>query len=63
MWYNELTSKTGTLFSTAVEKWDVEFYVKVSDDAYVNLGKKAATLARHHLEPRMYIGKYGPVVS
>lgn len=63
--YHELTAKTRTFFSTAVAKWDAEFYVKVDDDVHVNLGKLAATLARHRSEPRVYIGcmKSGPVLS
>lgn len=36
--YHELSAKTKTFFSTAVAKWDAEFYVKVDDDVHVNLG-------------------------
>lgn len=63
--YHELTAKTKTFFSTAFAKWDAEFYVKVDDDVHVNLGMLAATLARHHSKPRVYIGcmKSGPVLS
>jgi hypothetical protein len=33
-----LSAKTKIFFSTAVAKWDAEFYVKVDDDVHVNLG-------------------------
>ncbi|KAK1308985.1 Beta-1,3-galactosyltransferase 7 [Acorus calamus] len=63
--YHELSAKTKTFFSTAVAKWDAEFYVKVDDDVHVNLGMLAATLSRHRSKPRIYIGcmKSGPVLS
>ncbi|OVA12785.1 Glycosyl transferase [Macleaya cordata] len=63
--YHELSAKTKIFFSTAVAKWDAEFYVKVDDDVHVNLGMLAATLARHRSKPRVYMGcmKSGPVLS
>lgn len=63
--YHELSAKTKTFFSTAVAKWDADFYVKVDDDVHVNLGMLGATLARHRSKPRIYIGcmKSGPVLS
>ncbi|KAF8405770.1 hypothetical protein HHK36_007848 [Tetracentron sinense] len=63
--YHELSAKTKMFFSTAVAKWDAEFFVKVDDDVHVNLGMLAATLARHRSKPRVYIGcmKSGPVLS
>ncbi|XAR62628.1 Galactosylxylosylprotein 3-beta-galactosyltransferase [Bertholletia excelsa] len=63
--YHELSAKTKTFFSTAVAKWDADFYVKVDDDVHVNLGMLASTLARHRSKPRVYIGcmKSGPVLS
>ncbi|KAB5568649.1 hypothetical protein DKX38_002442 [Salix brachista] len=63
--YHELSAKTKTFFSTAVAKWDAEFYVKVDDDVHVNLGMLASTLARHRSKPRVYIGcmKSGPVLA
>uniref|UniRef100_A0A1D1YT59 Hexosyltransferase n=1 Tax=Anthurium amnicola TaxID=1678845 RepID=A0A1D1YT59_9ARAE len=63
--YHELSAKTKIFFSTAVAQWDAEFFVKVDDDVHVNLGMLAATLARHRLKPRTYIGcmKSGPVLS
>ncbi|CAI9758358.1 unnamed protein product [Fraxinus pennsylvanica] len=62
--YHELSAKTKAFFSTAVEKWDAEYYIKVDDDVHVNLGTLAATLARHRSKPRIYIGcmKSGPVL-
>ncbi|KAK6128403.1 hypothetical protein DH2020_037879 [Rehmannia glutinosa] len=62
--YHELSAKTKSFFSTAVGKWDAEFYVKVDDDVHVNLGTLAATLVRHRSKPRVYIGcmKSGPVL-
>ncbi|XVF39432.1 hypothetical protein PTKIN_Ptkin01aG0034100 [Pterospermum kingtungense] len=63
--YHELSAKTKIFFSTAVAKWDAEFYVKVDDDVHVNLGTLATTLAHHRSKPRVYIGcmKSGPVLS
>ncbi|KAK9292202.1 hypothetical protein L1049_020164 [Liquidambar formosana] len=63
--YHELSAKTKIFFSTAVAKWDAEFYIKVDDDVHVNLGTLAATLARHRSKPRVYVGcmKSGPVLS
>ncbi|GFP90615.1 beta-1 3-galactosyltransferase 7 [Phtheirospermum japonicum] len=54
--YHELSAKTKSFFSIAVERWDADFYVKVDDDVHVNLGTLAATLARHRSKPRVYIG-------
>ncbi|KAH9690943.1 hexosyltransferase [Citrus sinensis] len=63
--YHELSAKTKIFFSTAVAKWDADFYVKVDDDVHVNLGMLATTLSRHRSKPRVYIGcmKSGPVLS
>ncbi|CAL5327763.1 unnamed protein product [Camellia sinensis] len=33
--YHELSAKTKIFFSTAVAKWDADFYVKVDDDVHV----------------------------
>ncbi|CAN4076528.1 unnamed protein product [Withania somnifera] len=64
--YHELSAKTKAFFSAAVAKWNAEFYAKIDDDddVHVNLGTLAATLARHRLKPRVYIGcmKSGPVL-
>ncbi|XP_042480726.1 beta-1,6-galactosyltransferase GALT31A isoform X2 [Macadamia integrifolia] len=63
--YHELSSKTQIYFSTAVAKWDADFYIKVDDDVHVNPGMIASTLAHHRSKPRVYIGcmKSGPVLS
>ncbi|NP_001141890.1 Beta-1,3-galactosyltransferase 7 [Zea mays] len=63
--YHKLSAKTKTFFSTAVALWDADFYVKVDDDVHLNLGMLVATLGRHKLKPRVYIGcmKSGPVLS
>nr|ADE75915.1 unknown [Picea sitchensis] len=63
--YHELSAKTKTYFSTAVAKWDADFYVKVDDDVHVNLGMLATTLSRYRSKPRIYIGcmKSGPVLA
>lgn len=34
----ELPKKMKSFFVHAVEKWDAEFYTKVNDDVYVNIG-------------------------
>lgn len=36
--YHELSSKTKIYFSTAVAKWDADFFIKVDDDVHINLG-------------------------
>ncbi|KXG35748.1 beta-1,3-galactosyltransferase 7 [Sorghum bicolor] len=63
--YHKLSAKTKIFFSTAVALWDADFYVKVDDDVHLNLGMLIATLGRHKLKPRVYIGcmKSGPVLS
>ncbi|KAL9252881.1 Beta-1,6-galactosyltransferase GALT31A-like protein [Drosera capensis] len=63
--YHELSSKTQIYFSTAVAKWDADFYIKVDDDVHINLGMVGSTLARHKSKSRVYIGcmKSGPVLS
>ncbi|KAK4568140.1 hypothetical protein RGQ29_003780 [Quercus rubra] len=63
--YHELSTKTQVYFSTAVAKWDADFYIKVDDDVHINLGMVGSTLARHRSKPRVYLGcmKSGPVLS
>lgn len=63
--YHELSAKTKIYFTTAVSKWDADFYIKVDDDVHVNLATLGATLAAHRSKPRVYIGcmKSGPVLS
>jgi hypothetical protein len=34
-----LSAKTKIYFTTAVSKWDADFYIKVDDDVHVNLGE------------------------
>ena len=36
---DSLSLKSKSYFSTAVEQWDSDFYVKVNDDVFVNIGK------------------------
>ncbi|XP_024026845.1 beta-1,6-galactosyltransferase GALT31A isoform X1 [Morus notabilis] len=63
--YHELSSKTQIYFSTAVAKWDADFFIKVDDDVHINLGMVGSTLSRHRSKPRVYIGcmKSGPVLT
>ncbi|KAJ7539236.1 hypothetical protein O6H91_11G082200 [Diphasiastrum complanatum] len=63
--YLELSAKTKIYFSTAVDMWDADFYVKVDDDVHVNLGALATTLAHHRRKRRVYLGcmKSGPVLA
>lgn len=63
--YHELSAKTKIFFSTALTKWDADFYVKVDDDVHVNLGQLAAKLEHYRTKSRVYIGcmKSGPVLS
>lgn len=63
--HHGLSAKTKAFFTTALLKWDADFYVKVDDDVHVNLGMLGTTLARYRSRPRIYIGcmKSGPVLS
>ncbi|CAA0834606.1 Probable beta-1-3-galactosyltransferase 6 [Striga hermonthica] len=63
--YHELSSKTQIYFSTAVAKWDADFYIKVDDDVHVNIGTLSSLLSHHQSKPRIYIGcmKSGPVLA
>jgi len=36
---DSLPLKSKSYFSTAVEQWDSDFYVKVDDDVFVNIGE------------------------
>lgn len=62
---DSLSLKSKSYFSTAVEQWDSEFYVKVDDDIFVNIDKLGTSLAKHRDKPRVYLGclKSGEVVS
>lgn len=35
----ELPKKTKLFFAHAADNWDAEFYAKVNDDVYVNIGE------------------------
>ncbi|KDP20741.1 hypothetical protein JCGZ_21212 [Jatropha curcas] len=63
--YLELSAKTKTYFTTALNLWDAEFYVKVDDDVHVNLATLGMALVGHRTKPRVYIGcmKSGPVLA
>ncbi|CAM8906490.1 unnamed protein product [Rhodiola kirilowii] len=63
--YHQLSSKTQIYFSTAVAKWDADFYIKVDDDVHINLGVIGSVLSRHISKPRVYLGcmKSGPVLA
>ncbi|KAH9553204.1 hypothetical protein CY35_09G106300 [Sphagnum magellanicum] len=62
---DNLTHKTKLYFSTAVESWDADFYLKVDDNILVNIDKLGVMLASHWDKPRVYIGcmKSGEVIS
>jgi len=38
------SKKTKSFFAHAVEHWDAEFYAKVNDNVYVNLGTVVCAL-------------------
>lgn len=63
--YHELSAKTQIYISTALAKWQADFYVKVDDDVHVNPGILAYILGKHRLKPCAYIGcmKSGSVLS
>ncbi|CAA6664318.1 unnamed protein product [Spirodela intermedia] len=48
--------ETKAFFSTAVQEWDADFYMKVDDDVHVNLGALASTLANYRSRSRTYLG-------
>lgn len=52
----ELPNKSKLFFIHVVEHWDAEFYVKVSDDIYVNIDALGTVLASQLDKPRVYIG-------
>lgn len=37
--YDELPDKTQIYFRTAIQTWDADFYFKVDDDVFINLGE------------------------
>ncbi|XP_020579362.1 hydroxyproline O-galactosyltransferase HPGT3-like [Phalaenopsis equestris] len=61
----ELSKKVKFFFSTAVEKWDADFYVKVDDDVNIDINGLIEILKSHHDRHGAYLGcmKSGAVVS
>ncbi len=43
---DNLTHKTKLYFSTAVESWDADFYLKVDDNILVNIGKLSCSVLK-----------------
>lgn len=43
---DNLTHKTKLYFSTAVESWDADFYLKVDDNILVNIGKLSCNVLK-----------------
>ncbi|KAL0314241.1 UNVERIFIED_CONTAM: Beta-1,3-galactosyltransferase 7 [Sesamum angustifolium] len=48
--YHELSAKKKIFFTTAVAKWDADFYVKVDDDVHVNLELLVRNVKYHEPE-------------
>lgn len=42
----ELPKKSKLFFSHAADTWEAEFYAKVNDDIYVNLGKQSSLIRK-----------------
>lgn len=61
----EFAKKAKSFFSTAVETWDADFYVKVDDDTFVNIDELGKLLASYWDKPRIYVGcmKSGDVIT
>lgn len=61
----ELPKKAKFFFSTAVQKWDAEFYVKVDDNINIDLEGLIGLLDRRRRQSGAYIGcmKSGDVIS
>ncbi|KAL4180136.1 hypothetical protein AMTRI_Chr13g90610 [Amborella trichopoda] len=61
----ELPKKAKFFFSSAVETWDADFYVKIADNIDVNLDKLVALLESHRGKSSSYMGcmKSGDVIS
>ncbi|TKY58122.1 beta-1,3-galactosyltransferase 10 [Spatholobus suberectus] len=61
----ELPKKVKTFFSTAVQNWDADFYVKVDDGIDINLEGLIELLDRRRGQDGAYIGcmKSGEVIS
>ncbi|KMZ66739.1 Glycosyltransferase, family GT31 [Zostera marina] len=62
---HELATKTQIYISTALAKWQADFYIKVDDDVHINPGILVSILGQHRLKPHVYIGcmKSGSVIS
>lgn len=45
----ELPNKTKVFFAQAAENWDAEYYAKVNDDVYVNIGRSKVQLLANSL--------------
>eukprot|EP00850_Spirogloea_muscicola_P022699 SM000307S11696 [mRNA] locus=s307:63797:67350:- [translate_table: standard] len=63
--YDELPKKTKIYFATVIKHWDADFYIKVDDDVYINVGKMAQMLRTHREKSHVYVGcmKSGEVYS
>ncbi|GLJ21828.1 hypothetical protein SUGI_0407970 [Cryptomeria japonica] len=61
----ELPQKAKLFFSSAVEYWDADFYVRVEDNIYLNLDEFVKILAGLRDKRRVYMGcmKSGDVIS
>ncbi|XP_068642385.1 hydroxyproline O-galactosyltransferase HPGT3-like [Aristolochia californica] len=61
----ELPKKAKVFFSTAVDTWDAEFYVKVDDNVKLDLGGLTEILESHRGKSNVYMGcmKSGDVIS
>eukprot|EP00249_Psilotum_nudum_P023631 c28943_g1_i1 orf=108-1127(-) len=61
----ESVNKAKNFFSSAVTLWDADFYIKVDDDAFINIDELRKLLASNRDKPRVYIGcmKSGNVVT
>ncbi|KAK1275242.1 putative beta-1,3-galactosyltransferase 9 [Acorus gramineus] len=61
----ELPKKAKYFFSTAIETWDTEFYVKVDDNINLDLNGLIGILESHHGQHGAYLGcmKSGNVIN
>lgn len=61
----EFAKKAKAFFSSAVETWDADFYVKADDDVFVNVDELGKVLSGYWDKPRVYAGcmKAGDVIS
>ena len=49
----ELPKKTKLFFAHAADNWDAEFYTKVNDDVYVNIGEYDRMRTKFHIRTEM----------